>query len=280
MEEPIDVPSTIWFSELPSTPEVKETESEVVFDVVPGRSPAGPTVVLAGRYYVTSPILDEYGGQLPNPIRAVAVDAATGRVYSEELTSEKSPPVAVLVPEDEPPADEGRFQSGAFDVDLPAQLGLPSAAATYQVFLWLDRVLSPVESIAVPESAARTATHVSMRKPESAVRFEPSGLPAPAPESIVLQAAPGAARVEGSWLPEPTRAKSAPYFLTILAFHQRDRTFGWTSIDVNALPDGTYPSRFEVDVNALLGEPSEPQKTFVLALAPAKRGKVLVLPAR
>jgi hypothetical protein len=254
------------------------------FAVVPGRGPLGPTVVLAGRYHVLPPILDYYGGQLPSPIRVVAIDAERGAVYSAELLEGKSPPVFVMVPEGAMPSGGARTQGGSFNVDLQAHLGLPPHAATYHVFLWLDHVLSPVEAIKVAESSQRTPMALSTRSPGQPVLFGARHVLTADPDAVVLRAdpTPHPWGVEGVWGPDAARMADheKPYFLTILAFNHRDRSFGWTAVNVNALPKGTDVGSFQLDAAAVAGASSEPQKVFVLAFAEGKRFKVLTLPAR
>jgi len=282
MVDRIDVPSTLWYDELPQTPAVRESTDEVVFAVVPGRSAQGPTVVLAGRYYLQPPILDYYGGQLPRPVRVVAVDAQTGAVFSEQLITDKSPPVFVMVPEGTPPSGGGRATEGTFNVDLPAHVGLPPRAGTYHVFLWIDHVLSAVQDITLDENAHRTPAPLSFRKPDQVLHFGAAHTLAAAPGAIALRAAskPHSREVEGAWIPDPARLadRKSPYVLTVVAFNHRDRAFGWASADLHALPAGTDPARFQLDASALTGASPGEQKVFVLAFAGGTLSKVLVLP--
>jgi hypothetical protein len=283
MTDRIDVPSTLWYNELPQTPKVQETTDEVAFAVVPGRSQKGPTVVLAGRYYVQPPILDYYGGQLPRPVRVVAIDAQTGAVFSEELITGRSPPVFVMVPEGAPPSGGGRASEGTFNVDLPAHVGLPPRAATYHVFLWLDHVLSAVEVVTLDENAQRTPAPLSFRKPDAVLQLGAKHTLAADPGAIALRATakPRSREVEGAWTPDPARLadRKTPYVLTVLAFNHRDRSFGWAAADLHALPAGTDPARFELDAGALTGAAPGEQKVFVLAFAGGKLSKALVLPS-
>jgi hypothetical protein len=283
MAEPIHAPSPIWYDRLAQTPALKESGDEIGFGLVPAANALGPTVVLAGQYYVTPPILDYYGGQLPTPIRLVAVDAARGVAYSAELLEEKSPPVVVMLPEGAAPSKGGRAQGGTFDVDLVAQLGLPPRAATYHVFLWLDQVLSAVEVVTLAENEKRTPTPLSARSPAQ-VRFGTRPVMKAEPGVVVLLAdqthPPRGA--EGVWVPDPARLADheKPYFLTILAVNHRDRSFGWTSVDVNALPRGTDVTRFQFDAAALAGASAQRQKVFALAFAEGNHPRVLTLPAQ
>jgi len=282
MTDRIDVPSTLWYDELPQTPAVRETTDEVVFAVLPGRSARGPTVVLAGRHYLQPPILDYYGGQLPRPIRVVAVDAQTGAVFSEELITDKSPPVFVMVPEGAPPSSGGRATEGTFNVDLPAHVGLPPRAGTYHVFLWIDHVLSAMQVVTLDENAQRTPAPLSFRKPDQVLHFGAAHTLAAAPGAITLRAAskPQSREVEGAWTPDPARLadRKSPYVLTVVAFNHRDRSYGWAATDLHALAAGTDPARFQLDAAALTGAGPGEQKVFVLAFAGGTLSKVLVLP--
>ena len=47
------------------------------------------------------------------------------------------------------------FQSSFFNFDLATLLGLPGQEGNYRVFLWLDDIVSPIESVTVPANPLR-----------------------------------------------------------------------------------------------------------------------------
>ena len=271
MATPMEVTHRIWGERYPTTPELEGGDSRLGFQAVPGRSMAGDTVVLTGAYVASSPILDYYGGQLPGAIHLVAFDPETGVVHNHPLLDAKSPPVRVLVPEGVKPAPGGSVQKAAFDVDMPSLLALPPEATTYRVFFWLDNVVSPVVSVEVPENKNRTLFLLSNRRSPDLIDFK-AGLKTqtpPSPSSIALEAvvADGAKTVCGAWTPGPGYDPAKPYFLALIALNHRDRSCGWTSVDVNDLPRDNDKWRFRFDPPDLTGLEQGTQSVFVAAFS-------------
>jgi hypothetical protein len=287
MSSPIAVPSTIWSAELPQTPVSEGRADELLFNLAPGIGPDGPTLVLAGRYLVKSPILDYYGGQLPAPIRVVAVNTKSGEVYSEQLTSAKSPPVFMLVPDGFVPAKGARSQGGRFNVDLPALLSLPPQAASYHVFLWLDQVLSRTVPVALEANPQRRGKPVPSAMAGRPLRLahrdgakEPDG-------ELVLSRGPEGVNIEGVWGKDLARGPAyannnnivTRYPLAVLAFGQRDRHFVWTRMEFDPVPAWSGANHFKLDLGELTGTAGGGgrQRVFVVAMIGNHRSKVLVL---
>ena len=279
MATPMEVTHRIWGERYPTTPELEGGDSRLGFQAVPGRSMAGDTVVLTGAYVASSPILDYYGGQLPGAIHLVAFDPKTGVVHNYPLLDGKSPPVRVLVPEGMTPAPGGSVQKAAFDVDMPSLLALPPEAATYRVFFWLDNVVSPVVSVEVPENKNRTLSLLSNRRPPDSIDFK-AGLNTQtpsSPSSIALETAvaDGAKTVCGAWTPGPGYDPGKPYFLALIALNHRDRSCGWTSVDVNALPQDADKWSFRFGPSDLTGLEQGKQSVFVAAFS-SEHGPVVL----
>ena len=281
MKTPIQVAQPLWCEELPESPKLEETRDEVEFNVVPGHNDRGPTKVLVAKYFLGQPLLAYYGGQLPKPIHVVAINQATGTVHHRECLQRKSPPVWVMTPEGEEPSSSGQSQSACFNIDLCAHLRLPREAASYHVFLWIDHVVSSMHVVDVAENSQRTDTLQSARKRTDLVTFRNVSPVAADLETIILQAGTSSERrhVHGTWGPDPNRtaSRTAPYFLVLMAFNHRNRSFGWTSVDINALPENTVAGHFHLDVTELAGERQTEQKAFVLAFSAGRLSEVLVM---
>src|SRR5690606_11401786 len=157
------------------------------------------------RYRATGSVLDAYGGQFPSPIRVVAIDFSTAQAYSQALSSEKSPPVRVLVPRRAPASPPRRAQSARFMAELPTHLGLPPREATYDVFLWLDDVVTPVQRIFVAEDPTRAGGFMTHRRGEGALQFLGTEAAAPPASGLQLSSGQGtdSRHVRGRWVPDP-----------------------------------------------------------------------------
>jgi len=276
----------IWHEETSYSPPRLSTPG-LDFNAQPAEGPEGPTVALLGRYRVGSPHLDYYGGQMPRPVWVVAVNAQSGEIYMQQCVEDERPPVRVVASDREAEA-QGRgteFQSGCFNVDLGAQAMLPREAATYRVFLWLDDLVSPIKVAQIPENRKRRESGLpSSRRPSELVEFGAfPGAPAAAGSAMALAAStqPGDRTICGVWSPDRAkiasrREESEPYYLMLLAFNHRDRSFGWVSVDATQLPQGTDPGSFRIDPLKIVGGSEMQQKVFVLAVSEDGMSNVLV----
>ncbi len=271
MITPMKVTHRIWGEKYPTTPELGYEQTGLGFQAVPGVGMAGDTVVLTANYVACSPILNYYEGQLPGPILLVAFDPNSGVVHNHPVLDAKSPPVRVLTPEGVKPIQGDSIQKAPFNVDMPSLLALPPEAARYHVFLWLDNVVSPVILVDTPENQNRTLSLLSNRKSSRIVSFNPTKKlePESGSNSILLETVDrdGVKIVTGSWTPGINNDGKSPYFLSLMAFNHRDRTCGWTSVDINSLPEQTDKRYFQLDPSQLTGSAQENQSVFVMAFS-------------
>lgn len=277
------VPKTVWYGETPHSPGIPE-EAGLVFRAVQAASKSGPTVALAAAYRLGSPFLEYYGGQLPRPVWVVAVDAETGRVYHADLNGPDHPPIRLETSDKDAEAamPGSSSQSARFNLDLAALLGLPEQAGSYRVFLWLDDLVSSVETVQVPANPARGTGRRVASQPAQLVQFwaDPAA-PKPEPGRIVLgsSADPADPTVHGAWVP-PKYEGPQRFVLWLLAASHRDRRLGWVAIRAGELPGNVAAAVFSFPAKDLPKTSGIVQKVFVVALSPESVSNVLVLRAR
>lgn len=143
---------------------------------------AKPALVLHGYFNLDTTIAGRYSSSLPAPIRVVAVARSTGHIYMSTLARQDDIPPVYRGASAQPsitgpngPVPRGISQSGYFSVDMKAHLGLADKAETYDVFLWLEDVVSDVVSMDKPaEQGDRPGNRMSYRPPSIAtVRSAP-----------------------------------------------------------------------------------------------------------
>jgi hypothetical protein len=277
------VPETVWYGETPYSPEVP-IASGLVFRAVQAVSVSGPTVALAAAYRLGAPYLEYYGGQLPRPVRVVAVDLETGRVYHADLNGPDHPPIRLEASDKDAEAamPGSSSESARFNMDLAALLGLPEQAGSYRVFLWLDDLMSPVETVQVPANPARGTGRRVASQPPQLVQFWPDpAAPKPEPGRIVLASSsdPADPSAHGAWVP-PKYAGPHRFVLWLLAASHRERRVGWVAIRAGELPGNVAAAVFSFQAKDVLKSSGIAQKVFVVALSPESVSNVLVIRAR
>jgi hypothetical protein len=156
-----------------------------------------------------------------------------------------------------------------FGVDLRHHLGLPPTAATYTVFVWLDEIVSELQTVQIPRGAGEPrASKAVLHAP---VEFRP---PFPATSDLPLLEQ-RAGRGFGI-VPFNDGGK-----LVLLAFDFRSRELAAMSI---ALParQGAGAVGFEFDIHSLLqpgflDAPEPPNRLFLLSVASGEASNVLVI---
>jgi hypothetical protein len=277
------VPETVWYGETPYSPDVPKAAG-LVFRAVQAVSKSGPTVALAAAYRLGTPFLEYYGGQLPRPVWVVAVDVETGRVYHADLNGPDHPPIRL---ETSDKAAEAAMpgtssESARFNMDLAALLGLPEQAGGYRVFLWLDDLMSPVETVQVPANPARGTGRRVAPQPPQLVQFWPDpAAPKAEPGRIVLasSADPADLSAHGAWVP-PKFAGPHRFVLWLLAASHRERRVGWVAVRAGELPGNVAAAVFSFQAKDLLKSSGIAQKVFVVALSPESVSNVLIIRVR
>jgi hypothetical protein len=279
----IEVSDTLWYGKTPYSPVVPKG-SGLVFTPVEAVSASGPTVALAAAYRVGSPYTEYYGGQLPRAIRVIAVNEETGRIYEAGLNGPDHPPIQVLVSDKSAVDTQGQrsFESSFFNFDAAHLLRLPADSGRYKMFLWLDELVSPVVTVAVPANPARGKGQPVSASTAPVFDFNP-GPVAQIVESgkaeLFLSGKSDDSVVHGSWLPGNMDESQKPVLWVMFTSH-RDRKFGWLVFYSKDLPQHQDIITFRFDVGNLLKTSGIAQKIFLLSLSNNAVSNVHVVNAR
>jgi hypothetical protein len=240
--------------------------------LAPGSIFGLPSLMLHGALHIGSATEGRYSGGMPGAVLVVAVSREAGRAYLGPLVNEDDIP-PIYRGDDAPPAITRMTPGGPvpdgtlevwFSVDLKRHLGLPDAAGTYDVFLWLDAVLSELATAEKPADPGNSpGTRVGERPAELATIRA-----APASDRLDLAAERrGTARI--------IQGECGAGRVTVIAHAVQSRATRWMVLE--ALPGpGTA---FELDAAALLPEARPEDRILVLAVAAGRRSALLTVPA-
>jgi hypothetical protein len=262
----------VWRGREPGSPPMPSTGFGLWFKLVPGRAEGSTTLALLGATRLPGRYVDIYGGRIPGAIEVIAIDVDTGKSYHAAAESVDAVPLrdAMNPSPEPPPKGVARVQDAEdwFNVDLRAQLGLPSRAGVYDVFLWLDELTSSVVRANLPGRG-------------------PSSLEAHAsPESVDVHWAPLSEKVPGRAISLSVGADRRLYgaaspvaltgarFLTLLALNYRSRELAARSV---VLPRD-FAGGFDLDPKSLSGALAAGEgKVFLLAEIGGVLSNVLAL---
>lgn len=268
----IIVKRPVWRGREPGSPPMPSTGFGLWFKLVPGRAEESTTLALLGAARLPARYVDIYGGRIPGAVEVIAIDVDTGKSYHAAAESVDAVPLRdVMNPyPGPPPKGVARVQDAEdwFNVDLRAQLGLPSRAGVYNVFLWLDDLTSRVVGASVPGKASSSLeAHTS-------------------PESVVVHWAPPSEKVSGHGISLTFGADRRLYgvasrgaltgarFLTLFALNYRSRELAARSV---VLPRD-FAGGFDLDPKSLSGELAAGEgKVFLLAEIGGVLSNVLAL---
>jgi hypothetical protein len=220
--------------------------------------------VLHGAFSIGAKHHFLYGGQLMAAIRIVAIDQASGQVFSAFPTAPDTNPVRM--PEGDEPSPEMAARlparvSGHFNVNLRALLKLPDSEGDYMVFLWLDELLAPPQTfhLAGPER---------------------SGPGLPAAGGIGLRAEPDAVGGQALTLTRVgdritvARPPGGRGHMTVMTHAHRSHVFAWRGAAL--APADHNGGSFKLD--QLLPAPARSEKIFVVVALGETLSDVLVVP--
>ncbi len=290
----ISIPEVLWFDELEITPQIDDNAfAALEFSLAAGENATGPSTVLAGAYRLGWPYTELYGHQIPTPIVVVAIDATNGDVYLSNLnivnSDETEEALLVNVGDDvanQPgPARDALQVGGNFNVDLAALLGLPGDARYYRILLWLDDLVTPVQTVQVPADPSRTGMD------PSAYKVSGSNLATVRSSSHSPTAEAGEIRTDldfsgssftayatmppGSLDTPPTGGTGDPV-LTLLAFCRQTQSFGWwASRDAYTTMVSSKTPNFDFEPFQLLARPDPAANVYVLTIVGNLRNEVL-----
>ncbi|MCY1075735.1 hypothetical protein [Archangium lansingense] len=287
-EAEVQLPAALWFGETPHSKKLAPGALGLDFTVAPARGPEGPTVALFGAFALSAPYTLIYRAQLSSAIHIVAVHARTGRVHVNKPADPNALPISATMPKDldaaiaqANPLERGMVVQTFFNVDLAAHLVLPPEEGDYHVFLWLDDRVTPVRTVHVPANPARQSFGGGVAIPLAL--GDTASSPQPRDGAIALERPADGTRLFGalpaSALPqEPEAAGSPPPPLTLLAFCQRSRNFGWSTVPVAREMREAKSHAFSFEPSALVRCGDVPEQTYLLAMFGALRSDVVKLP--
>lgn len=293
--KPIQVPRKIWFDRTDVSPGISPSEfAALEFALQPGTSTLGTTVVLSASYVLGWPYNEIYGNQLPRPIVVVAIDASSGKAFMSDLNvvyMDETDEAVLVGLSDEDANQAGPTRNvlgtgGYFNIDLPALLGLPSEAAYYQVFLWLDDLVTPIQTVQVPANDARRGFTPGLYQVTGSglvsVRQTSQSPTAKTGEIRTdLDTSSRSLRVYGTLPPgavqtPPTGSAPGNPVLTILAANRQLRSFAWyVSPDAYRTMQSSNIGSFDFDPFQIIARPEPPANVFVVTVLGNVRNDVL-----
>jgi hypothetical protein len=295
-EQSIQIPSVVWYDKTSASPAVSATAvADLQFVLQPGRSRSGPSVALLASYKLAWPYVQLYSYQLPKPVLVGAIDASSGKAYVSDLNivrANRQQDAILLHLRDQEANAPGPVSNipgveGCFNVDLAALLGLPPEAGFYQVFLWLDDLVTPIQTVQVPADPNRAGIDPSLLEARGAglVTVQRSSLsPAPTAGEIRTDLDFTQGRSYRVYATLPTGALDTPPTggapglpaLTILAFDRQNRLFQWaTAPGAYSQMTASGIASFDLDPFQVVARPATPTNVYVLTVLGALRNEVL-----
>nr|MCH9684924.1 hypothetical protein [Deltaproteobacteria bacterium] len=172
-------------------------------------------------------------------------------------------------------------------IDLAARLGLPPEADFYQVFVWLDDLVTPIQTIQVPANEARKGVDPSVFQASSSglIEIGQSGeSPTPTAGEIRtdLDFTKGsryrvyAALPPGALDTPPTGGAPGNPMVSVLAFNRQARTMVWAT-DPNAYASMVKQSIGLFDFNpfSVIAKPDPAANVYVVTVLGNVRNEVL-----
>jgi len=282
-QTPTVLTRSFWSGPEPESPRLPAEGFSLDFALRPATSATGPTLELLASARLPGPIAEIYGARAEGATQVVAVDSATGAVFSRPAEREGAAPLSAVIGS-RPRASR---TSGAtidsievwFNADLRSHLGLPPEAETYSVFLWLDEMTSPLRLARVPASG-EPPSHASPPVIASGIHFRNSRLsPHPPEGGLVLRTGSashpsaiiyGAADIKG--------LSSPNLILTVLALDSSTRQLSWRTFLVSLRDLKASGGAFEFEPAAFFRLPKGGQgRLFLAAVVPQALSNVVAV---
>jgi len=293
-------PQPVWSNQVPSfSPEItpNPTSPHMAFNCAEATSDLGDTLGLFAGFNLGWPYTELYGGQLPAPINVVAINTQTGAVYfNPAYYSERSlqRSVELFLSPTEVAAGEPEFNrsfvNAWFNMDLPRLLQLPPGDGTYNVCLWLDDLVTPMQTVQVSANSARTeaATTQGQAQGSNIISIRKSSYSPAAEEGVIRTDGPlqeGRNRIYAT-LPDDvfsttqTSTGTLGPILSVLGFTQTTRRFFWYS-DTGFYDQAQKAklTTFDFDPFQIIDHPTEPESIFVVTILGSLRSEALWIPS-
>lgn len=235
----------------------------------------GP-VVLHGSYNIGVELAGRYSGNMPMPVRVVAVSRETGRVHSRLLLRSEDQPPTFLGDAAQPtvtrtspgrPSKTPITESGAFSIDMKRHLSWPDAAGEFDVFLWIDQIASDLAHV---RKAAEPGSNPGAAEFERPTRV---ALVKPAPSATGPHLSAGSGKAIDRSLRQ-IHGTGGSGRTSVIAYAQESGIVGWTVVGT----DESGPIEFSVDIARLLPGANPRERIHAFAVGGGRRSELLVLP--
>jgi hypothetical protein len=300
-EEPREITRPVWYGDEEGAPEIPEGSYGIAFTTVPAEGASGDTVALLGTARLGLPHSEMYGSRIGAATEIVALDPATGHAYHQRAARMDSAPFQPVI---HPPGALDEMEAvvdeteAHFNADLATHLGLPQESASYQLFCWLDDLVSDMQMVEMPASEERPTNEplphpadvpeiVSFEDAPAGVtgggiplrlQIEPVATPDATPEDRIRLGVWVQGHIGPDLLPEqPPAPDDDPLWLTVLVRSHLDREVCWRSavIPIERIEQRSVGFRFQPF--RMLDLPESPQRHFALATVGGVLSEVLVI---
>jgi hypothetical protein len=273
-QDAIVIPSALWFGQQPQSPAVPHPAG-LDCALRQARHGNNPAVALFAAARAPARLVQVYGGRLNAAIQIVAVDTATGRVYSRPGERAGAAPLSEVMDRATPSFGAATVQSADtwLNCDLREHLGLPAVGADYTIFVWLDEMTSPARSTTLPAvSGSRSGPTPLAPSSMPGVEWLARTTEAPLPGSVALRSS--GSNIEGAFDPSLLRGAGA---VSLVALGYRNRNVRSAVIHTPS----ASATRFRADVAPLgVVNGRRGDAVFVVAVAGASVSNVLRLESR
>jgi hypothetical protein len=300
-EKPTQMKSIIEAEKSIFTPKIEDGQLSIEFSIQPAINQNGSTLALFVAYKLGHPYLGVYGGQLGQAINIVAIHSKSGKVFfSPPVTSDAIPISDMMIDEKDigPLENLPSAMSSYFNVDLCELLRLPPEGGIFHVFLWMDDIVTSIQTVEVPENINRLYPSLPLKAPaekniikpdegdegkgdseaeNKAIHLEAMDeKPTKMDHSDLLKLRIGGTIPNEIFSKEESKDVYKPP-LVAMAFCHRSRNFGSQSISIL---DDTLESKtpsFMFDLLRLVDCSETPQKIFVFTTLGEHQSNMLTI---
>jgi hypothetical protein len=248
-------------------------ENSLTLKLVPGTILGTSPLLLYGSYNLSVDVTGHYSSLPPAPFLLVAVSRETGAVYMRNLANDDdttpvylgdAAPPAVVRNTPDGPSSAGIRMTGSFRVDMEYQLTLPGRSGIYDVFLWLDTILSKMATATKPEDPGDSPGGRMYSRPASIATRQA------VQRSEVLELS--AAQENGE---RHLRGQSGTLPVSIIAHAVESGETGWT---VLTLDDASAGFDFDIKVIDLLPAALPTDRIVAVAVSAGRRSALVNMP--
>lgn len=284
-QAPMVLTRSFWSGPQPESPHLPVEGSSLDFVLRPATAAEGPTLALLAAARLPGPIAETYGARAEGATQIVAVDSATGAVFSRPAEREGSAPLSAIGSRPKASQAGGATVDSIevwFNADLRSHLDLPPEAKAYSVFLWLDEMTSPLHLADLPASG-QPSTPSAPAGYTSGIHFRKSSLSPRSPQhGLALRASHNAtATIHG--VLDLCGISSPDLIVTVLALDSGTRQLSSRSFRAHLRDLKASGGAFDFDSSAFFTLPKStdknaPGKLFIAVVVPHVISNVVAVP--